>query len=187
MALTKEDFAILDEFQFEIQPVGVKYLTKPPDGIRALEERMTLCEMLKKAQGEVFLRRAPRPRVRRRTLCPGPDGFGGTVHQRGIWFRTGVFCDARAAAGSTTIFPKIARGVVNYVAFSGLDKLAFDPDVLILLATTGSDRNHLEGHELQDRKPWVSRYSAAIGCAWLFIIPTWKGRSISSQPVSASA
>ena len=55
MTLTKRDFAILDEFKFDIQPVGVKYLVRSPEGISRLEQKMALCEMLKKAQGgEVF-------------------------------------------------------------------------------------------------------------------------------------
>ena len=31
MTLTKKDFAILDKFNFDIQPVGIKYLTRPPE------------------------------------------------------------------------------------------------------------------------------------------------------------
>ena len=55
MTLTKHDYTILNEFKFDVQPVGVKYLTKPPEGIKKLAETMALCEMLKKAQGgEVF-------------------------------------------------------------------------------------------------------------------------------------
>ena len=55
MTLTKQDFAILDEFKFDMQPVGVKYLVKPLEGISRLDRKMALCEMLKRAQGgEVF-------------------------------------------------------------------------------------------------------------------------------------
>ena len=33
----KDDLAILDEFKFEIQPVGIKYLTQKPDDIKLID------------------------------------------------------------------------------------------------------------------------------------------------------
>jgi uncharacterized protein (DUF169 family) len=50
MTLTKKDLAILDKFEFDVQPVGVKFLAKRPDKVERLNENMALCEMLKKAQ-----------------------------------------------------------------------------------------------------------------------------------------
>jgi 3-hydroxyacyl-CoA dehydrogenase len=40
----------LEKFEFEIQPVGVKFQAKQPDEIERLDEKMALCEMLKQAQ-----------------------------------------------------------------------------------------------------------------------------------------
>ena len=55
MTLTKNDFAILNKFDFHIQPVGVKFSVKRPDMVERLGENMALCEMLKKAQqGNAF-------------------------------------------------------------------------------------------------------------------------------------
>jgi uncharacterized protein (DUF169 family) len=46
---------VLNKFEFDIEPVAVKYLTKPQKGIEELLDKMVLCEMLKKAQGsDVF-------------------------------------------------------------------------------------------------------------------------------------
>jgi uncharacterized protein (DUF169 family) len=50
MILTKEYHAILEKFEFERQPVGVKFLAKQPDKIERLDGKMALCEMLKQAQ-----------------------------------------------------------------------------------------------------------------------------------------
>jgi len=53
--ISADDLAILDEFEFEIQPVGVKYLTQTPSDIELLDGSLTLCAMLKKAQtGDCF-------------------------------------------------------------------------------------------------------------------------------------
>jgi len=55
MTITKKDLAILDKFEFGVQPVGVKFLAKRPDLVERLNENMTLCEMLKRAQeGNTF-------------------------------------------------------------------------------------------------------------------------------------
>ena len=55
MTLTKTDLAILDKFDFDVPPVGVKFLAKRPETVERLNERMAFCEMLKRAQeGNVF-------------------------------------------------------------------------------------------------------------------------------------
>ena len=55
MSLVKKDFAILDKFGFDVPPVGVKFLAGRPDMVDRLGEKLTFCEMLKKAQeGEAF-------------------------------------------------------------------------------------------------------------------------------------
>src|SRR4030042_6262432 len=55
MILTKKDLAILDKFEFEVPPVGVKFLAKRPGMVDRLDGKMALCEMLKKAQeGSAF-------------------------------------------------------------------------------------------------------------------------------------
>ena len=55
MTLTQKDFAILDKFKFDIQPVGVKFLVKPPEKIKQYRSEDDLCEMLVKAQkGDPF-------------------------------------------------------------------------------------------------------------------------------------
>jgi uncharacterized protein (DUF169 family) len=53
IALTKNDWAILDKFH--VPPVGIKYLTKRPQGIGKLGKELSLCEMLKAAfEGNSF-------------------------------------------------------------------------------------------------------------------------------------
>ena len=63
-------------------------------------------------------------------------------------------------AGFICHIPKIGRGVVNYVAFSPLDKLPFDPDLLILLADTDQTEILLRAMSYRTGKMWVSKFSA---------------------------
>jgi uncharacterized protein (DUF169 family) len=61
--------------------------------------------------------------------------------------------------------------VVNYVALSPLNKLPFDPDVLVILAKTSQTEILLRAMSYRTGKMWSSKCSAAIGCAWIFVYP----------------
>ena len=67
--------------------------------------------------------------------------------------------------------PKIAKGVVSYVAFSSVDKLPYEPDVLIILANIDQAEILFRAMSYETGEMWSSNYSAAIGCSWLLYIP----------------
>jgi len=46
----KQDLPIYSKFNFERQPVGVKFLSTRPEGIEQLDKALSFCEMLKEAQ-----------------------------------------------------------------------------------------------------------------------------------------
>jgi uncharacterized protein (DUF169 family) len=172
MTLTKTDLAILDKFEFDVQPVGVKFLAERPDSIERLNESMALCEMLKRAQegngffvdkenhtceaGPYVLGQADAPEL----FISG--GFGAGLK---------IFEEPRSASRLYQYIPKIGRGVVHYVAFSPLDKLSFDPDVLVILANTSQTEILLRAMSYRTGKMWSSKCSAAIGCAWIYVYP----------------
>jgi uncharacterized protein (DUF169 family) len=86
-----------------------------------------------------------------------------------------IFEAPRTAARLYHHIPKIGRGIVNYVAFSPLDKLPFEPDVLIILAETNQTEILLRAMSYKTGKMWVSKFSPAIGCAWTYIYPYLTG------------
>jgi uncharacterized protein (DUF169 family) len=172
MILTKKDFAILDKFEFDVQPVGVKFLTKRPDGIQRLEGNTALCEMLKKAQeGNAFYADKESHTCEAGSYVLGqvdiPGPFVGGEFGAGLK----IFEEPRSASRLYHYIPKIGRGVVNYVAFSPLSTLPFDPDVLIILSKTGQTEILLRAMSYRTGKMWSSKCSAAIGCAWIFVYP----------------
>ncbi len=176
MTLTKKDLAILDKFQFDVQPVGIKFLAERPDKMERLGESMALCEMLKRAQeGNAFFADQENhtcdagPYVLGQAEAPEPYISG----QFGAGLR--IFEDARSASRLYQYIPRLARGVANYIAFSPLSKLPFDPDVLIILAKTSQTEILLRAMSYRTGKMWASKYSAAIGCAWIFIYPYVSG------------
>jgi uncharacterized protein (DUF169 family) len=177
MVLTRKDYATLNRFKFNIEPIAVKYLTKPPRGIKKLAETMAFCEMLKKAQGgDIFY-----ADVKNHTCEAGPYVLGQKEIEEPFingefGAGLGVFKDARAAARLYHYAPKLARGVVSYVAFSPVKKLSFDPDVLIILANIDQAEILFRAMSYETGEMWSSNYSAAIGCSWLFIYPYITGK-----------
>jgi len=176
MTITKKDLSVLDRFAFDVQPVGVKFLFRRPDRIERLEEKLAFCEMLKKAQeGKAFFADAEAHAceaglyILGQTDAPGPyisGEFGAGLK---------IFEDPRSASRLYHYIPRISPGVVNYVAFSPLNQLAFDPDVLIILAQTCQTEILLRAMSYRTGKMWSSKFSPAIGCAWIFVYPYLTG------------
>jgi len=176
MALTQNDLAILDEFHFDIQPVGVKFLARRPDLLDRLGENMAFCEMLKRAQeGEAFYADAENHTCEAGRYVLGQAEVSEPFVSGEFGARLQIFEGPRAASRLYLYIPKVGRGVVNYVAFSPLDKLSFEPDVLILLANTNQTEILLRAMSYRTGQMWLSRFSPAIGCAWVFIHPYLTG------------
>jgi uncharacterized protein (DUF169 family) len=176
MTLTKKDLAILDKFEFDVQPVGVKFMVKPPDMVERLNENMALCEMLKRAQeGNVFYADKDNHTCDAGTYVLGQTDAPEPFISGGFGAGLKIFEEPRSASRLYQYIPKIGRDVVHYVAFSPLDKLSFEPDVLILLAKTSQTEILLRAMSYRTGKMWSSKYSAAIGCAWIYVYPYLTG------------
>jgi uncharacterized protein (DUF169 family) len=176
MTLTKRDLAILDKFDFDVQPVGVKFLAKRPDVVERLNENMAFCEMLKRAQeGNAFFADQENHACEAGLYVLGqadaPEPFINGAFGAGLR----IFEEARSASRLYQYVPRIGKEMINYVAFSPLGKLSFDPDVLIILAKTSQTEILLRAMSYRTGKMWLSKYSPAIGCAWIFIYPYLTG------------
>ncbi len=176
MTLTKKDFAILDKFDFDVSPVGVKFMVKQPDGVERLNGNMTLCEMLKNAQdGNVFYA------DKENHTCEAGLYVLGQADAREPYisgeFGAGlkIFEEPRSASRLYQYIPRIGKGVVNYITFSPMDKLPYEPDVLIILAKASQTEILLRAMSYRTGKMWSSKFSPAIGCAWIFTYPYLTG------------
>ena len=176
MILTKKYVAILDKFDFEVPPVGVKFLSKRPDRVERLEEKMALCEMLKKAQGGIaFFADAGNHACEAGLYVLGQADIGEPFANGDFGTGLKIFEAPRSASRLYLHIPKIGKGIVNYVAFSPLDQLRFEPDLLILLASTHQTEIILRAMSYRSAKIWVSKFSPAIGCAWTYSYPFLTG------------
>ena len=176
MLLTQKHVAILDKFNFDTPPVAVKFLGKRPEMVPRLEENMALCEMLKKAQdGAAFFADAENHTCEAGLYVLGQADISAPFASGDFGAGLKIFDEPRTASRLYLYIPKIGRGIVNYVAFSPLDKLAFDPDLLIVLAHTHQTEILLRAMSYRSAKMWVSKFSAAIGCAWTYSYPFLTG------------
>ncbi len=177
MTLSKEDLAILDKFAFDVPPVGVKFLTRRPANMERLNEKMALCEMLKKAQqGNAFFVDAGNHVCEAGLYVLGqadsPEPFISGEFGAGLR----IFEEPRSASRLYLHIPKLGRGVVHFVSFSPLDKLSYDPDLLILLANADQTEILLRAMSYRTGEVWESKFTPAIGCAWTYIYPYLSGK-----------
>jgi len=172
MALSKKDLAILDKFEFDVQPVGIKFLVKRPDLVERLNENMALCEMLKRAQeGNAFYADKENHTCEAGLYVLGqadaPEPYISGEFGAGLK----IFEEPRSASRLYQYIPRIGKDVVNYITFSPLKKLSYDPDVLVILAKTSQTEILLRAMSYRTGKMWSSKFSPAIGCAWIFTYP----------------
>ncbi len=172
MTLTKTDLAILDKFDFDVPPVGVKFLAKRPDRVERLNEPMAFCEMLKRAQeGNVFFVDKENHTCEAGLYVLGQADASEPYISGEFGAGLKIFEEARSANRLYQYIPRVGKGVVDYVAFCPLNKILFDPDVLIILANTNQTEILLRAMSYRTGKIWASKFSAAIGCAWIYIYP----------------
>ena len=176
MIPTEEYHAILEKFEFERQPVGVKFLAKQPDKIERLDEKMALCEMLKQAQeGAAFFADAANHTCEAGLYVLGQADISAPFASGDFGAGLKIFEAPRSASRLYLHIPKIGSGIVHYVAFSPLNQLQFEPDLLILLANTQQTEIILRAMTYRSGNIWTSKFSAAIGCAWTYVYPYLTG------------
>lgn len=175
--LSKKEISILEKFHFPLPPVGVKFTADRPAGLERLGEKMALCEMLKKAQhGDAFFADQDSHTCEAGLHVLGQAEASGPFVSGQFGAGLRIFDGPRAASRLYRYLPRIGQGVANYVAFSRLNQLSFDPDVLIIVAETGQTEILLRAMSYRTGQMWSSKFSAAIGCAWLFVYPFVTGK-----------
>lgn len=92
-----------------------------------------------------------------------------------VGVKLGVFEDARANKRIYQQIPVLERNSVNYVAFASIDRLSFEPDVLIVTANTSQAEIILRAISYTSGSMWHVKGTTVIGCAWLFLYPYLSG------------
>lgn len=164
--------SILAEFQFAYQPVGVKFLLTKPDGINQLDNKVAFCEMLTVAQvSEPFYTTKENHECKAGPILMGMVEPDPVFESGQVGAKLGVYEDPRANRHIYHSMPRLERNTVNYVAYSSLDKLAFDPDLLIVTANPGQAEILLRAAGYRTGKGWNAKGTSVLGCAWLYMYP----------------
>jgi uncharacterized protein (DUF169 family) len=172
-----ENLSIFKKFNFEITPVGMKFLYHKPEGIEHIDKQLAFCEMV----GEAQRRGTPFYFTKDDETCFGTLALGmvdmPTFAESGqIGIKLEIFEDPRANAKLYLGLPKMPRGTVNYVALAPLDKLTFEPDVLIIMATPSQGEIILRAMSYSTGEVWESKKTGVLGCAWAFVYPFQNGK-----------
>ncbi len=165
------NLSIFNKFNFERKPVGVKFLLNKPDGIKEL----AFCEMLGEAhKGSAFYASQENfPCIEPMLL--GMADFDPVFASGQVGAKDGVFKEARANRRIYHYLPMLGKGTVRYVAFSPLDELTFDPDVLIITAAVNQAEILLRALCYSTGKMITTRSTPVVMCAWLYIYPFISG------------
>ncbi|MBN1189742.1 MAG: DUF169 domain-containing protein [Dehalococcoidales bacterium] len=172
------DFSVYRKFNFQYPPVAIKFLFFKPDAVEPLEKKLALCEMIKEAQ----LREKPFFMTGEDENCFGKSFLGMTGDgpsfsdggELGILF--GIFREPRDNIRLRRFDYSIDKGVINYVVFSKLDQLNFEPDILFILADTGQTEIILRAMTYSTGEMYESKLTTIGGCSWLFAYPYLSGK-----------
>lgn len=175
MTTQPRDYSILDKLDLERKPVGVKFLSVRPQGITRIKKRLSFCEMFKEAQTSppFYVQKEDLHCVEPLLLGmedPDPMLVGGLVGEA-----DGLFEEARANRKLYQYLPKMLKGLVNYVAFASLDKISFDPDVVVITAQAGQAYHILRALNYASGDMWSAKGTSIAACAWMYIYPVLSG------------
>jgi uncharacterized protein (DUF169 family) len=172
-----QDLSIFNKFKFKNPPVAVKFELFKPKGIKPLNKKLPACGMI----GEAQKRGTPFYFTAEDEDCFGkvplgwedmpPWGEGGYLGEK---FE--IFQEQRANSRIYKYLPKFPRNTVNYIAMSTLDKLTFEPDLLILMATASQAEIVLRAMAYSTGEIYESKHAGVLGCAWMYVYPYQSGK-----------
>ena len=171
------DLSIFKKFNFDKPPVGIKYLFQKPEGIEQLDKSLALCEMLK----EAHQRRTPFYFTKENENCVGrlvlgmhEPPPGASTGQIGVEFE--IFQDARANRNVYRYQPNLEPGVVKYVAYSPLDTLTFEPDLLVLMTNISQAEIVMRAMSYSTGEMYESKMTGVGACTWIYAYPYLSGK-----------
>ena len=175
MSSNPRDYSAFEKLNLERKPVGVKFLAIKPEGIGRIKGKLAFCEMFLEAQEsepfyvqqEDFICVEPLLLGMKDPEPPLVSGEAGGS--------SGLFKESRANRKVYQYIPKMLKGSVNYVAFSSMDRLVFDPDVMVVTANITQARAILRSEGYTTGDPWSCQGTPIMACAWLYIYPVISG------------
>jgi uncharacterized protein (DUF169 family) len=168
------DYSIFDRFKFERKPVGVKYSLAKPKGIKPLDKSLALCEMFAAAQTSPPFY-ATKENVQCGEHVVGMLEFPPMMYSGQLGSMFSMFKNAGANRRVYDYIPLLPKDSVKYIIHSPVDKLAADPDFLIITANPTQAEIILRASSYASGKMWSFKGSTCLSCAWIYAHPYLNG------------
>lgn len=177
MKSLSQDLSIYENFNFDKPPVAVKFVANRPKGMEKLDKSLAICEMLREAQqsGEPFYADKENENCFG-SVVTGMEEAPPFATSGRIGAELGIFQEERANSRIYNNLPKLIKGTVKYIAFSRLDKLSFEPDLLFIMAKPSQAEIVLRAMSYSTGEIWEPKTTNVLGCAWLFAYPLISGK-----------
>ncbi|MGB9919292.1 MAG: DUF169 domain-containing protein [Moorellales bacterium] len=174
---TQIDLSVFRRFQFEHKLVAVKFAHTRPQDIPPFNKKVAFCEMLREAQvSDHPFYVSPENHDCLAALVALGISESNPIFEGGyVGPRLDVYEEPRANQRVYLHAPRMPRGVVRYVVFSGIEGLSFDPDLLIVTARPHQAEILLRATSYRTGAPWAARGSVVLGCSYLYVYPYLTG------------
>lgn len=176
----KTDLSIYKKFNFERSPVAINYCFYKPEGFKKLDKPVGLCEMVKAAQEKrepFYITAAEEDCVGKMFL--GLPGSSNAMHYPDggrLGVNLGTFQRPAANLRHRTFCPHMAPGSVHYVLYSPLDKIVYEPDLLVFVCRPTQAEILLRANTYTTGDPFESIGTSVANCCSLYIYPYQTGK-----------
>jgi len=172
--MTKKDYSILDRFGFEHKPFGVRYSIKRPLDVPPLNRGIALCEIFKEAENhEPFY--LTRDNISCGSMILGMGEFPPIMESGSLGSIFSMFKNSMANSRIYQYIPMLGKDTVRYVSISPLDRIPFEPDLLILIASVSQAEIILRASTYSSGKMWSNKGTTCLACSWIFAEPYKSG------------
>ncbi len=168
---------LLEKLGLPFAPVCIRYSFGKPEGVAHVDETLSFCQFLRKAQdtgsafyttveddncfGKVALGMAPKPPA-------AASGMAGVIY--------GVYQTAAPNARLHNTYPTIVPGAVNYVTFCPASICDFQPDLLLCVAEPKQAEILMRASSYVSGDLWEQKISSVMSCAWMYAYPYVSGK-----------
>jgi uncharacterized protein (DUF169 family) len=168
----KQDLSVFNKLGLERAPVGIKYEFFEPEGIDKLEKTLSLCEMVKEADQKrkpffISIENEDCAGKCALGMMEGPSwGDSGEIGER-----MGIFQDSRANRHCMSHYKTFKPGTVNYAVFSTLDRMTFEPDLMVFVGLPEQSEIILRSMTYSTGEMYESKGTPVFQCSWLYTYP----------------
>jgi uncharacterized protein (DUF169 family) len=169
------DYTILEKFDFERPPVGVKFSPVRPKGLKKPKKPLDFCEMLVEAQNSKAFYVTKEDFTCIGAMLLGMEELDPKFESGLVGPKLGAFKDDRANRRIYQHLSRLPRNSISYVSFAPLDKITFEPDIIIIMASVSQAEIFNRARSYTTGEMWQARGTTVAGCSWLYIYPYLTG------------